>query len=129
MKKNFIVEWILGAEGKYDIDLAESGIQYHYIHNLKIDKNWNLNYSSDNGNTKLREKIAKLYGVDKENVLITNGSQEALYLFYNSFLTMNDEVIAFSPGWQQSWEVTKNIGCKVRILKLNEENRFRIKFE
>jgi aspartate/methionine/tyrosine aminotransferase len=125
-----IQEWLFSeAAGKFDIDLAESGIQYHYSHDLNLEKNYDLNYSSDCGNQDLRNIIANLYGVTNKNIAITHGSQEGLYLFYRSFLQRNDHVITFSPGWQQSWEVPKTTGADVSVLKLKAENNYQLDFD
>ncbi len=126
MEKNLIVEWVLGASGKYEIDLAESGIQYHYLRDFKIGRGCNLNYSSDAGSPELREKISKLYRVKKENVLITNGSQEAMYILLNVLLREGDEVVIISPGWQQYEEVAKKIGAKIKKLFLDPKEDFQL---
>lgn len=124
-----IQKWLFDeAEGNFEIDLAESGIQYHYINDLEIDHNYDLNYSLDRGKLVLRETIAAIYGVEVNNVVITNGAQEALYLFYRSFLCPGDHVITFTPGWQQSWEVPKILGAEVSKIKLLPEDGFRLNF-
>lgn len=118
-----IQEWLFQeAEGKFEIDLAESGIQHHNFHDLDLSENYHLNYSLDSGDLKLRQIIAEKYDVSFENVMITNGSQEALYLFYRSLLKSGDNVLTFSPGWQQSWEVPKVIGASVTIVDLSKNN-------
>ena len=122
-----IQEWLFTeAEGKYNIDLAESGVQHQYLNNLSYDKYQHMNYSLDSGSTKLRKEVASHYGSHIDNICITHGGQEALYLFYNSFLNKSDHVITFSPGWQQSWEVPKHLGCEVDIISLNSKNNFQI---
>jgi len=125
-----IQKWLFDkAEGKYEIDLAESGIQFHYLNDLSLDKNYDLNYSLDKGKYKLRKIIADIYNKKTDNVIITNGGQEALFLIYQTLLNKDDEVITFTPGWQQSWEVPKLIGCKVIDIKLLEEENYRINFD
>lgn len=118
-----IQDWLFQeCEGKFEIDLAESGIQYHHLHDLNLKENYHLNYSLDSGDIGLRQTIAGKYNTPLNNVLITNGSQEALYLFYRSYLTSGDHVITFSPGWQQSWEVPKNIGAEVSTIDLSDHS-------
>ncbi len=122
-----IQEWLFNtAEGKFDFDLAESGIQYHFLHDLDLSQNYDLNYSLDCGKLALRQKVAELYSVDVSSVAITHGAQEGLYLFYRSFLKSTDHVIAFKPGWQQSWEVPTAIGCEVSLIALQRENAYQI---
>ncbi|WP_032112940.1 pyridoxal phosphate-dependent aminotransferase [Candidatus Paracaedibacter symbiosus] len=118
-----IQDWLFQeGEGRFEIDLAESGIQYHHIHNLNLRENYHLNYSSDCGDQKLRQIISGKYGRDPSHVILTNGSQEALYLFYRSLLNPGDHVITFSPGWQQSWEVPKSMGANVSVINLAENS-------
>ena len=113
-----IQEWLFStANGHFDIDLAESGIHPHHIDDIQFSKNYDLNYSIDVGQQALRQLIAEMYKVDEQRIVITNGSQEALYLFYRSFLSAHDHVITFVPGWQQSWEVPAHIGCDVTKIR------------
>jgi len=122
-----IQDWLFSiANGHFDIDLAESGIHPHHINDIQFSKNYDLNYSLDVGQEELRRIIANMYQVNYKRVLITNGSQEALYLFYRSMLSPQDHVITFVPGWQQSWEVPAHIGCEVTKIHLNREHGYQI---
>ena len=122
-----IQEWLFStANGHFDIDLAESGIHPHHIDDIQFSKNYDLNYSIDVGQKELRQLIAEMYQVDAQRIVITNGSQEALYLFYRSFLSARDHVITFIPGWQQSWEVPAHIGCDVTKIHLNRDDNYQI---
>ena len=124
-----IQDWLFKeAEGRFEIDLAESGIQYHYFHDLPRERNYDLNYSLDRGKHEMRAFIARMYNVGLENVMITHGSQEALYLFYRCFLCRGDHIITFAPGWQQAWEVPRVIGAQVSCLQLRAHDQFRIDF-
>lgn len=113
-----IQEWLFStAHGKYDIDLAESGVQFQQVSDIHINPTWILDYSTDRGQLALRERVAALYeGRTAENVIITHGGQEALYLYYQATLNANDHVITVIPGWQQSWEVPSHIGATVSTL-------------
>lgn len=125
-----IQEWLFKeAEGKYEIDLGESGVQHQYLSDLNFDKNQHLNYSSDSGNDKLRNLLASYYGCLKSNICITHGGQEALYLFYRSFLKQNDHVITFVPGWSQSWVIPEQIGCTVSKISLDSKDNFQLNID
>ena len=122
-----IQEWLFEeAQGSFDIDLGESGIQYHHLRDLRPNPAFDLNYSQDRGCQKLRARIAEMYGTDPENVIITHGSQEALYLFYGCHLGPGDHVITFTPGWQQSWEVPLHLGAEVTKVALAQESDYAI---
>ena len=112
-----IQDWLFRvARGRYDVDLAESGVQAQLLADVATDPAWDLDYSYDRGSGELCDEVARLYGPAKDgmgHVVITHGAQEALYLFYRSFLTPADHVITTYPGWQQAWEVPAQVGCAV----------------
>lgn len=115
-----IQKWLFeSAQGRYDIDLAQSGVQSLRAGELDISADWPLDYSQDRGLVDVRRAVAELYG-DRvsadDSVIVTHGAQEALYLFYRSFLSPGDHVVTTVPGWQQSWEVPRHIGCEVSKL-------------
>ncbi|GAA2083809.1 aminotransferase [Streptomyces albiaxialis] len=115
-----IQSWLFDeAEGRYDIDLAESGVRFQLLSDLRLDPEWDLDYSLDRGRAALREAIAGIYGAEPpaaDSVAVTHGAQEALYLLYRSLLSPGDHVVATSPGWQQAWEVPRAAGCEVTVL-------------
>ena len=125
-----IQDWLFReAEGNFDIDLAESGVQYRCLNDLVTSENYPLNYSLDRGDEELRSILAALYNVKLEQIMVTHGSQEALYLFYRSYLKAGDHVITFKPGWQQSWEVPLNIGATVTSIQLGAEDNYCLSIE
>lgn len=125
-----IQDWLFSeADGNFNIDLAESGIQFKSLHDLSTRENYPLNYSLDRGDDELRRILAELYDVELDQVMVTHGSQEALYLFYRSYLKAGDHVITFKPGWQQSWEVPINIGASVTAIQLRAENNYNISID
>lgn len=68
--------------------------------------------------TQLREKAAALYGVGKDNVTCTNGSDEILYLAFNAFF---DEV-AFPDITYGFYKVYADVlGIKADIKPLNDD--------
>ncbi len=113
-----IQRWLFDtAVGRFDIDLGESGVQFQRFGDVQTDPDWELDYSLDRGAEETRQAIAALYGqADPQRVIVTHGAQEALYLFYRSFLRAGDHVITTTPGWQQAWEVPAHIGCRVNRL-------------
>lgn len=71
--------------------------------NMKIyDDNNNLQYSTKNGLEKLREHIAKFYNAEAfttqaDNILITTGSQQALYIISKYF--QNKNIVLEAPSY------------------------------
>lgn len=122
-----IQQWLFDeANGKFEIDLGESGVQHQYLSDIVYDPLQNMNYGLDIGNIDLRNLLAKYYGCKTKNICITHGGQEALYLFYRSFLRSKDHVITFTPGWSQSWIIPKQIGCKLSVIPLVSNNNFNL---
>jgi len=124
-----IQQWLFAeAQGRYDIDLAESGVQFQLLGDLEIQPEWGLDYSLDRGRPELRQAIVEMYGgpsgIPTENVAVTHGAQEALYLLYRTLLRSGDHVVTTSPGWQQAWEVPRHIGCDVTVLPWPPGTRF-----
>jgi len=125
-----IQQWLFEeAQGAFEIDLGESGIQHHYLRDLEPDPAFDLNYSQDRGNEELRARIGELYGAGPENIIITHGSQEALYLFYGCHVGPADHVLTFTPGWQQSWEVPVHLGAQVTKIALTQDSGYAIDWQ
>lgn len=57
------------------------------------------NYSAAAGLFELRERIARAHSTDTDQVVITNGGKEALYLLMQALLDDGDEVIIPAPYW------------------------------
>lgn len=124
MELNLIVEWVLESIEKCEIDLAESGIEPHKLKDFSPETNLSLNYSEDKGNKNLIKKISQIYGVNEEKIMITNGSQEGIYIILNLLLKENDEIITLSSSWQQYKEVSKKLKSKVIEIPIGEDMIF-----
>lgn len=71
--------------------------------NKVSDQKQSLQYSTTEGHKQLRKWIVERYypdcGFDEENILITNGSQQALDLIGKMFINKNDRILMESPGY------------------------------
>src|SRR5262245_10043532 len=76
-------------------------------------------YDIDRGSAPLREAVANRYGVPAEQVLVTHGAQEALYLVYAALLNRGDEVVVRTPGWQQTTDLPPRFGARVRAVEID----------
>ncbi|TWP53798.1 pyridoxal phosphate-dependent aminotransferase [Lentzea tibetensis] len=105
-------EWLFDvAAGRYDVDLAVSGMESQSVEPLLPEMTTKAGYDVDRGAGKLRAAVAECYGVPAEQVLITHGAQEALYLLYAALLEPGDEVVARAPGWQQTLDLPARFGA------------------
>ncbi|HEY1618158.1 MAG TPA: pyridoxal phosphate-dependent aminotransferase [Streptosporangiaceae bacterium] len=114
-----ITQWLFStAAGNYDIDLAESCAQLQNVADLSMETNMLLDYGPQRGRADGRELVARQYGgtCTADDVMLTFGSQESLYVFYRTFLSAGDHVITTVPGWQQSWEIPRACGCEVSMM-------------
>ena len=78
----------------------------------KLRKLW-LGYTETCGDPELRCLISSLYEtIGDEQVLITHGAQEAIFLCMNILLNPGDHVIVLYPNYQSLYEIINTIpGC------------------
>lgn len=82
-----------------------------------------LGYTEPLGHPMLREEIAALYQeITPEQVMVTSGAEEAIFLFMNAVLNPGDHVIYMWPAYQSLFEVARAIGCEVTPWQLKEED-------
>lgn len=117
--------WVFeDAAGRFDIDLGDSNMLPGRLDELTVDPGLELDYGHDRGIGALRDRVAGLYDGDPASVLITQGAQQALYLVYATLLAPGAQVIVFRPGWQQSWDITADLGCQVDCAPYREDLTF-----
>jgi 2-aminoadipate transaminase len=94
---------------------------------LDTDAKNTLQYSTTEGYLPLREYIAERYmkkkslKISPENILITNGSQQAIDLIGKIFLNKNDHVIIEKPGYLGAIQALSIYEPKFHPVKLNED--------
>lgn len=81
-----------------------------------------LNYYPELGAPKVREALEKRIGVPAENILVTNGSDDALDLLCRTFLDPDDEVVVPSPTYGHFLIFAQSRG--VRVKKVQGEDVF-----
>ena len=80
-----------------------------------------VDYPQVNGDEALRERIAALYSnAHAENVLVTVGATEANTLVAATLLEPGDNVIRFSPTYEQLAGNAHNLGFEVRTVDMLE---------
>jgi aspartate aminotransferase len=108
----------LRQEGKKIVDLAVGEPQFDTPAPV-IDATKNAldaqktRYSPVNGMPELRAQLATRFsGYDAENILLTNGSKQALYMIFQVICDPADEVIIPVPYWVSFIEQVKLAGGK-----------------
>lgn len=80
-----------------------------------------LGYTESRGNPFLRQQIADLYpGISPEDVLVTAGAEEAIFIFMNVALKPGDHIIVQYPCYQSLSEIASSIGCAVTRWECDE---------
>ena len=84
-----------------------------------------LSYGPTAGHPPLRELLAsRMRGqgsqIDPENILITNGAQQAIELVFHTFLERGDAVIIEQPTYTGALSVLASIGARVHAVPVDE---------
>ncbi|TGM86453.1 aminotransferase class I/II-fold pyridoxal phosphate-dependent enzyme [Leptospira licerasiae] len=114
----------LGESGIRNLDLGELA---EYL-NLDLRELGTLSLadSPNSGRKDLREEISKLYtNVSPDQVLVTTGTGEALFIAFHLLLEKKDIVSLFWPAFQALYEVPRSLGAnlqKVDLLPRLESN-------
>ncbi|HSP80985.1 MAG TPA: aminotransferase class I/II-fold pyridoxal phosphate-dependent enzyme [Myxococcaceae bacterium] len=89
-----------------------------------------LGYTESAGLPALREEVARLYrGVGPGQVLTFAGAQEALFVLMNVLLGPGAHAVVTWPGYQSLYEVARATGAEVSLLRLREEEGWRLDVE
>lgn len=89
-----------------------------------------LGYTESTGLPALREEVARLYtDVTPEQVLTFAGAQEALFVLMNVALGPGTHALVTWPGYQSLHEVARATGADVELLRLREEDGWRLDVE
>jgi len=80
-----------------------------------------LSYGPTAGHAPLREMLAATLGADPENVLITNGAQQAIELVFHTFLERGEAVIIEEPTYAGVLSVVASIGARAVAVPVDEQ--------
>jgi aspartate aminotransferase len=83
-------------------------------------------YASAYGENKLREKLAQIHGVKAENVVITPGSKWGVFATMYLMMKGGGNVIIPTPYWTAYELIAKSIGAKVKLLRTELENDWKV---
>ncbi len=118
--------WQSTWENQVEYNLSESGIEPLKAGEL-LDGETSalierpLGYSQTNGTKELRTAIAALYqDATADNILVTNGSSEAIFVTLWSFLDRGAEIAVMLPNYMQVWGLAKALRARVRPIWLKE---------
>lgn len=118
-------EFNLGESGCQDFSLSElfalCQTELAELGSLTLGNN------DTRGSLALREEISRCYDtVSTSEILVANGSSEAIFAFVNEVLDPGDQVVVHFPAFQCLYEVPRAIGCELRFLRLEDCERYRL---
>jgi aspartate/methionine/tyrosine aminotransferase len=115
-------------ENKVDYNLTETGLHPYNLKELFNREDIEqlsavrLGYGQTDGADELKETVSRLYpGAGPSNVLVTNGSAEANFIFTWSHLEPGDELVLMLPNYMQIWGLARGFGVTVKPFHLKEE--------
>jgi len=111
-----------------DYNLTETGVHPYNLRELFNREDIEqlaavrMGYGQTDGADELKETISRLYpGAGPSNVLVTNGSAEANFIFTWSHLGPGDELVLMLPNYMQIWGLARSFGVTVKPFRLKEE--------
>ncbi|MDZ7963725.1 MAG: capreomycidine synthase [Nostoc sp. DedSLP03] len=125
--------WMRNYYFNTEIDIGSSGVenfslaQLYELTNLTQEELNSVVFhdSSSLGNLELRKVISSRWSNgDPEQVMVTHGSSEAIFLIMNGLLNTNDEVVVLDPCYQQLFSIAESIGCHLKRWQLRFEQNF-----
>ncbi|WBW96391.1 guanitoxin biosynthesis PLP-dependent (S)-gamma-hydroxy-L-arginine cyclodehydratase GntC [Oceanirhabdus sp. W0125-5] len=126
--ENQFAKYNLGESGIEDKTLGE----ILEITNTSMDELKQCSFMNNDtyGSEKLRKIIASFYeNVQPENILVTTGVSEALFIYFHLRYEEGANVIIPFPAFQTLYEVPRYLGYDVRLLQLEPEENFRINID
>ena len=118
-KNRLIVSCNLGESGLRNFTVKE------VMDNLDLPltelSNISLADSPNQGRLDLRVEISKLYeNISTDEVLITTGTSESLFLLFHSLIEKGDIVSLFTPAFQALYEIPSMLGAEVLQVEVND---------
>lgn len=112
---------VLGASDAEPLTVQQLLRMAHPRLNLRTLR---LNYGDVKGLNNLREAVANSYNRKKQNVLITLGASEAIFLALHTLLRPGDRALVCKPAYQSLSEMASTAGAKVIEYEYLEQRQF-----
>ncbi|MBI9032346.1 pyridoxal phosphate-dependent aminotransferase [bacterium] len=99
--------------------------EYLHSHAVKILFDEDIRYTPNAGLINSRQAIATNYkNASPNQVIITNGAQEALYATLKTILNPGDEILLPDPGFSAYASIVKMLGALPKFYLLDERRNF-----
>lgn len=122
-KHGFTTPIVICSSGVEEFTLGEIrqllGIEQGELDNIVFSDSQSM------GSFALRKSIAQRWGNGiAEEIIVTHGSSEAIFLIMNTLLEKGDEIIVLAPYYQALYSIPKAIGCRVKTWALQYNQQF-----
>ena len=118
-------------ENSVEVNLTESGIEPLSLKELmnteELEELLNLpiSYGYTQGTPLLRKRISDLYdGFDENNVLVTSGSSEAIFLSAVLTVSEGDKVVMMTPNYLSFNGIAEALGAEVDYVSLIKKEKW-----
>ena len=118
-------------ENSVEVNLTESGIEPLSLKELmnaeELEELLNLpiSYGYTQGTPLLRKRISDLYdGYDENNVLVTSGSSEAIFLSAVLTVSEGDKVVMMTPNYLSFNGIAEALGAEVDYVSLIKKEKW-----
>ncbi|WP_138160273.1 histidinol-phosphate transaminase [Peptoniphilus catoniae] len=78
-----------------------------------------VNFYPDGSSLNIRTKLAEKYKIGVENILITNGADDALGIIAQAYLNEGDEVLVSEYSFQRYTDNSSIMGAKVKLVPMD----------
>jgi len=85
---------------------------------------WDLHRYPDMHAYKLKSKLAEIYDLKLENIILGNGSEGIMAYIARAFLQPNDEVLTSENTFIGFYILARSVGAKLKTVPLTEDYRF-----
>jgi aspartate/methionine/tyrosine aminotransferase len=126
-------EW----QNEVEVDLSSSGVDAallsDFVSHSEMETLWSstkLRFVQTNGPVDLRDAIRRKYpGASRANVLVTNGSSEALMILLWRLCEPGTEIVEISPTYSLVGGLAKTFGAVVKQVRLREDSSWGLDVE
>jgi aspartate/methionine/tyrosine aminotransferase len=132
-RRFFMEQWLMTNRFHVPYNLAESGVsdltlkELISLSQIDLDELTSIKLEDEDtrGSEELRSEISTLYpGRGPEDILVTTGTSEALFILFNLLLDPGDTCIVTFPAFQGLYETARSLSCNIRFWELRFEEDF-----
>ncbi len=129
-KKIDYLTWARHFMGRTRYDLAKSNILPLEKEELGVElKDIELVGPHEDGCDELYDLLAEKYGVQRENVFVSNGATQAIFLACAALMEQGDRILLESPNYEPLYRVPLHFEVELTMLERRFDRGFQIDLE